>query len=180
MPSSNGTREQAEEEKKEESEEDDGDPDYEDFDVDQGDVEEEAQMDDDALDEHSDHMVLEKLFLRRFRAIPELKHLLKTKTPAATLPFLMASNLTSFLFYSRYYNGNLLDVDPLRITAALTAQLLSKDSQHNVTDEFQSSYFDHLKALVKIGQLSPETISDFQPMVLQDIKVLLHDSSIGK
>ena len=46
----------------------------------------------------------------------------------------MASNLASFLFYSRYYNGNLLDIDPLKITAALTEQLLSPDSQKNVDD----------------------------------------------
>ena len=82
----------------------------------------------------------------------------------------MASNLATFLFYSRYYNGNLLDVDPLRITSALTEQLLSKESQVNVDTEFQSSYFDHLKALIKIGHFSAETISDFQPVVLQDLK----------
>ena len=82
----------------------------------------------------------------------------------------MASNLATFLFYSRYYNGNLLDVDPLRITSALTEQLLSKESQVNVDTEFQSSYFDHLKVLIKIGHLSAETISDFQPVVLQDLK----------
>ena len=92
----------------------------------------------------------------------------------------MASNLASFLFYSRYYNGNLLEVDPLRITAALTTQLLSKESQLNVSNEFQSSYFDHLKALVNIGKLSAETISDFQPMILHDIKLFLSDSPIGK
>ena len=90
-----------------------------------------------------------------------MKQLLKTRAPADTLPFLMASNLASFLFYSRYYNGNLLEVDPLRITATLTTQLLSKESQLSVNTEFQSSYFDHLKALVNIGHLSAETISDF-------------------
>ena len=63
--------------------------------------------------------------------MPPLSTLLK-RQPAETLPYLMASNLASFLFYSRYYNGNLLDVDPLKITAALTEQLLSKESQTTV------------------------------------------------
>ena len=85
----------------------------------------------------------------------------------------MASNLASFLFYSRYYNGNLLDTDCLKITAALTEQLLSIESQKSVHDEFQSAYFDHLKALVHIGKHSAETISDFQPMILQDMKQIL-------
>ena len=79
---------------------------------------------------------------------------MKKGGPAATLPFLMASNLSTFLFYSRYYNGNLLDTDPLRIVAALTEQLLSTDSQKTVNNEFQSSYFDHLKSLVHIGKLT--------------------------
>ena len=72
--------------------------------------------------------MLSKVYNRRLRAIPDLSQLLKNKATAATLPFLMASNLATFLFYCRYYNGNLLDVDPLRVTSALIEQLLSKDS----------------------------------------------------
>ena len=81
-----------------------------------------------ATDDYDDHLLLSKVYSRRLRAIPELGSLLKTKAPASTLPFLIASNLASFLFYSRYYNGNLLDVEPLKVTAALTEQLLSKDA----------------------------------------------------
>ena len=79
-------------------------------------------------------VLISKIYNRRLKAVPELSSLLKTKAPAPTIPYLMASNLASFLFYSRYYNGNLLDIDPLKITAALTEQLLSPDSQKNVDD----------------------------------------------
>lgn len=166
----------------EELEEDDENPDFEDVDDEDG-----ACGNDrlglgetalnEAQEEFHDHQMLEKVFKRRILAIPSLSQLLKTKKPAETLPFLIVSNLASFLFYSRYYNGNLLDVDPLRITASLTTQLLGKESQNTVNTEFQSSYFDHLKALVTIGHLSAETISDFQPVILHDLKVFLSPTS---
>jgi len=79
--------------------------------------------------------LLSRVYNRRLKAIPDMSTILK-KAPAPTLPFLVASNLASFLFYSRYYNGNLLDVDPLRISAALIEQLLSIDSQKTINNEF--------------------------------------------
>ena len=45
--------------------------------------------------------------------------MLKKSKPAAILPFLIASNLASFVFYSRYYNGELLEIDPLKLSALL-------------------------------------------------------------
>lgn len=138
---------------------DEGGDDYEDI---ENDEEEEKNPE---FNDESDHQLLSRVYNRRLKDVPDLSTLLK-KCPAPTLPFIIASNLTSFLFYSRYYNGNLLDVDPLRITAALIEQLLSIDSQNTIDAEFQSAYFDHLKALVNIGHLSAETISNFQPMIL--------------
>ena len=82
----------------------------------------------DIEEEAEDNALLSKVFARRLRSIPEMSTLLKTKAPAPTLPFLMVSNLASFLFYSRYYNGNLLDIDPLKLAHHLTQQLLSTDS----------------------------------------------------
>ena len=94
---------------------DDGDSDYEDVEDEVVDL----ANDDEAAAEQDDLLLLSKVYNRRLRAIPDLSQLLK-KEPASTLPYLMASNLASFLFYSRYYNGNLLDTDCLKITAALT------------------------------------------------------------
>ena len=71
-------------------------------------------------DETEDNLLLSKVYGRRLRAVPDMSALLKTRAPAATLPFIMVSNLASFLFYSRYYNGNLLDVDPLKLASSLT------------------------------------------------------------
>ena len=150
----------------------DNDSDYEDV----SDGEEEVEI---KGEEQDDYMLLSSIYNERLSAIPDLSSLLKTKQPAASLPFLMVSNLASFLFYSRYYNGNMLDVDTLKITSNLTEQLLSVSSQRDVNQEFQSAYFDHLKALVHIGKLSAQTISDFQPMVLQDLKQILQDSQLG-
>ena len=118
------------------------------------------------IDLDDDHQLLSRLYNRRLKAIPAMSSLLKSTQPAPTLPYIIASNLASFLFYSRYFNGNLLDAEPLKITASLIDQLLSTDSQKTVSSEFQFAYFDHLKALVHIGKLSAQTISDFQPMVL--------------
>ncbi len=60
------------------------------------------------------------IYLKRRRMIPQFNQILK-KAPAAILPFLIASNLASFVFYSRYYNGALLEVDPLKLAAILIA-----------------------------------------------------------
>ena len=70
----------------------------------------------------------EALFHKRIHAIPELSQILKNKATAPTLPFLIASNAISFLFFSRYHNGLVLETEPLRLSAVLTTQLLSKES----------------------------------------------------
>ena len=117
------------------------------------DIEGEEEVEVDQSEELPD-TALEHLYQRRLKAIPEITSLLKTKAPAATMPFLITSNVISFLFYSRYYNGSLLDSDPLRLTANLTAQLLSKESQERIEADFSSAYIDAMKSLVQNGKLS--------------------------
>jgi hypothetical protein len=60
------------------------------------------------------------IYLKRRKTIPQFDQIFK-KAPATILPFLITSNLASFVFYSRYYNGALLEVDPLKLTAILIA-----------------------------------------------------------
>lgn len=100
------------------------------------------------------------IYLKRRRAIPAFSALLK-KPPATTLPFLIASNLASFVFYSRYHNGAILEVDPLRLAAILVAQLLDTENQKTMLPDFESAYFEHLKALKTIGNLLSETIKQY-------------------
>ena len=66
---------------------------------------------------HADFVAI---YLKRRKTIPQFDQIFK-KAPAAILPFLITSNLASFVFFSRYYNGALLEVDPLRLTAILIA-----------------------------------------------------------
>jgi hypothetical protein len=66
---------------------------------------------------HADFVAI---YLKRRKTIPRFDQIFK-KAPAAILPFLITSNLASFVFFSRYYNGALLEVDPLRLTAILIA-----------------------------------------------------------
>lgn len=122
---------------------------------DDGDFEDIEEEEEEELDQSDDlsEAALERLYHRRLKAVPELGSILKSKAPAETLPFLMASNVISFLFYSRYYNGGLLDADPLRLTANLTAQLLSKESQEHIEVDFSSAYIDAMKALAHVGHL---------------------------
>ena len=103
------------------------------------------------------------------KAIPELSQILKNKTPAATLPFLIASNAISFLFFSRYHNGLILETEPLKLSAVLNAQLLSKESQESVEADFTSAYLDSMKSLVHIGQIQSSKLAEFQPILLKDI-----------
>ena len=129
---------------------------------DDGDFEDIEEEEEEELDKSNDlsEAALEQLYHRRLKAVPELGSLLKSKAPAETLPFLMASNVISFLFYSRYYNGSLLDADPLRLTANLTAQLLSKESQKHIEVDFSSAYIDAMKAIAHIGRLDASQIAE--------------------
>ena len=82
---------------------------------------------------------------------------------------MIAANLASFIFYSRYHNGNLLEVDPLKLASTLIAQLLDTTNQQTMRADFESAYFEHLKALKTIGTISSDLIKDYQPVVLQDL-----------
>jgi hypothetical protein len=69
--------------------------------------------------------------------------------------------MASFVFFSRYHNGAILDVDPLRLTAILIAQLLDTDNQKTMRADFESSYFEHIKVLKTVGNLPSETIKQY-------------------
>jgi hypothetical protein len=66
------------------------------------------------------HEKFATIYLSRRRAIPAFNQLLKGKA-SPCLPYLITSNLASFLFYCRYHNGSILDVDPIRLSAVLIA-----------------------------------------------------------
>jgi hypothetical protein len=76
------------------------------------------------------------------------------------LPYLIASNLCSFVFYSRYYNGTLLDTEPDLLARRLLKQLLDKESEQTVEACFESAYFNHLKHLS--AELPSGTVKQFQ------------------
>ena len=71
---------------------------------------------------------IQAIYLKRRKAIPSIESLIKKSIPSKSLPYLIASNLATFIFYSRYYNGQLLDIDPLKLSAVLITQLLSIES----------------------------------------------------
>jgi len=78
-----------------------------------------------------------------------MQQLLKAKKCASTLPFVIVSNLASFLFYSRFYNGNIIEDENIarEISVNLITQLLSPESQKRIEPTFESAYFDHMLCL---------------------------------
>jgi hypothetical protein len=106
------------------------------------------------------HESFTALYLHRRAAIPTFDKLLKSK-PSESLPYLLVSNLASFVFYSRYHNGALLEIDPLTLSAVLLAQLLDTSNQTTIRPDFESCYFEHLKALKVHGNLPSSKIKEF-------------------
>lgn len=85
-------------------------------------------------------------YLKRLGQIPELSKIVRTPAKLSdTLPYLIVSNLCSFLFYSRLYNGTLLEAEPEVLCRLLLQQLLDDESQRRVEACFESAYFDHLR-----------------------------------
>ena len=92
-------------------------------------------------------------FLKRVKQVPDLSKIVKVPSKLApTLPYLIVSNLCSFLFYSRLYNGNLLETEPEVLCRLLLQQLMSEDSQRRVEACFESAYFDHLRHVANAQQ----------------------------
>ena len=108
-------------------EDDDGDSDFEDCSEEEHDVD--AERTTEPIGDENDEALIRRIYSKRREAIPQLSQLMKSGKPVAdTLPFILVSNLASFVFYSRYYNGDLLSVDPLKLSAVLVSQLLSIES----------------------------------------------------
>ena len=92
-----------------------------------------------------------------------MHQLLKTKKCASTLPYVLVSNLASFLFYSRYYNGNLIEDENIarEMCSNLIEQLLSTEAQKRIEPNFESAYFDHLRWLKTVQAIDSDTINTF-------------------
>jgi len=87
-------------------------------------------------------------FVKRSNQIPKLDKLVKVPEKISQyLPFIITSNLCSFLFYSRFYNGSLLDSEPEQLCQALLKQLLAKESESRIEAAIESAFFDHLRHL---------------------------------
>ena len=101
---------------------------------------------------------------------------LARREPSPLVQYLIFSNIASFMFYYRLWNGRLtvenLTLDEAKsVCLALLTQLLSKDSQEKVKqDHIRSAYFlDHLYYL---SLFKDANLLQFQQVVLTDLESL--------
>jgi len=120
------------------------------------------------------------------------------REPSSLLPYLVFSNLASFLHYYRLWNGNLVVGDgamPLEeakhTCLALLTQLLSTDSQEKVKEDSMTSAYmlDHLyylslfrgfqgfTAAGKPNLRQGQNIQELQALVLEDLGDILGNRS---
>lgn len=113
---------------------------------------------------------------------------LPIKNPSPLIDYLLFSNIASFLYYTRVWNGDLLVPQSLgfseaeSVSLALVTQLLSKDSQEKVKEGGMiSAYlFDHLYFLQLFKNFEKSDagrVKEFQRLVLFDLKTIFGGES---